>query len=67
MTPTGRTQEGEGATRARDRENATRDNERQGATTRNAIGIDGRHGAMTGSPRDETRKDYWIPRDFETK
>ena len=54
-------------TRAWGRENATRDNERQGAKTGNAIVIEGRNGAMTGSPPEETCKDYWIPRDIETK
>ena len=45
-TPAGRTREAEGATGARGGENVTRDNER--------------HGAKTGSPPEETRKDYCI-------
>ena len=63
----GRTRERQGATRAQGRENATRDDERQGAKTGNAMRIVGRHSVKTGSPREETCKDYWIPRDFETK
>ena len=45
-TPAGRTHEGESTTRAWERKNATRDNKRKGAKTGNAIGIDGRHGAI---------------------
>ena len=52
--PVGRSREGEGVTKAGGRKKATWDNEKQRAKTGNAIGIDGRHGAMTGSPREET-------------
>ena len=38
-----------------------------GRLTGNAIGNDGRRGAMTGSTCEETREDSWIHRDFETK